>query len=102
MRARRPAPRRAHPPPLAPPYPYPQPSPPSHTTLAPLPPLGDDADAELSAERDGLVRSLTEHDDSIYSLVWSAADAWLFASLSLDGRLCAHYVPAAEKYRILL
>lgn len=101
MRARRPAPRRAHPPLLAPPYltrsAHRPPTPPSRP-----PPAGDDADAELSAERDGLVRSLTEHDDSIYSLVWSAADAWLFASLSLDGRLCAHYVPAAEKYRILL
>lgn len=63
---------------------------------------GDDGDAEREGEGDGLVRSLTEHDESVYSLVWSAADAWLFASLSLDGKLCAHYVPAAEKYRILL
>jgi hypothetical protein len=48
------------------------------------------------------VRECADHEESVYSLVWSAADAWLFASLSLDGKLCAHYVPAAEKYRILL
>mmetsp|Transcript_9842 Transcript_9842/g.24720 ORF Transcript_9842/g.24720 Transcript_9842/m.24720 type:complete len:407 (-) Transcript_9842:235-1455(-) len=63
---------------------------------------GDEADADRESERDGLIKKFTEHEESVYSLVWSAADAWLFASLSLDGKLCTHYVPAAEKYRILL
>jgi len=32
----------------------------------------------------------------------SAADAWIFASLSLDGRTIVNHVPPAEKYKILL
>jgi hypothetical protein len=60
----------------------------------------DEEDAD--ADADGLVREYADHDESVYGLVWSAADAWLFASLSLDGKLCAHYVPAATKYQILL
>jgi len=58
--------------------------------------------AESESERDGLVRAFEGHDESVYAAVWSAADAWLFATLSLDGRLLVNYVPAAEKYRILL
>lgn len=42
------------------------------------------------------------HEESVYSVVWSAADAWVFGSLSFDGRVAISYVPPAEKYRILL
>ena len=42
------------------------------------------------------------HDDAVYGLSWSAADAWIFASLSIDGRLVLNHVPSPEKYKILL
>lgn len=51
---------------------------------------------------DGLVKTFEEHDDSVYSVAWSAAEAWVFASLSLDGKLVINHVPSAEKYKILL
>ena len=43
-----------------------------------------------------------EHESSVFGLAWSAADAWVFASLSLDGRAILNHVPPAEKYKILL
>ena len=33
---------------------------------------------------------------------WSACDAWVFGSLSLDGRVVLNHVPSTEKYKILL
>jgi hypothetical protein len=38
----------------------------------------------------------------VYSVEWSSADPWTFASLSYDGRLVINKVPRAEKYMILL
>lgn len=51
---------------------------------------------------DGLIRRFEEHEDSVYSCCWSAADAWVFASVSYDGKLVVNRVPGEEKYRILL
>jgi hypothetical protein len=48
------------------------------------------------------VRTFDENEDSVYSVAWSAADAWLLTSLSYDGRIVAHHVPPPEKYKILL
>ena len=42
-----------------------------------------------------------EHEDSVYSVKWSSTDAWVFASLSYDGRLVINHVPTNEKYSIL-
>lgn len=67
-------------------------------------PLGDLEDHSAEAVRDGdkLVRSFDENEDSVYAVAWSAADAWIFASLSYDGRCVVHHVPPPEKYKILL
>ncbi|KNC85204.1 hypothetical protein SARC_02582 [Sphaeroforma arctica JP610] len=51
---------------------------------------------------DGVVRKFDEHEDSVYAVDWSAADPWLFASLSLDGRVVVNHVPRDTKYGILL
>jgi WD40 repeat protein len=48
------------------------------------------------------VRAIDSHEDSVYSVAWSPADAWLFCSLSFDGRVLLHNVPSTEKYKILL
>ena len=48
------------------------------------------------------VRSFDVHEDSVYSTSWSASDAWIFASLSYDGRVAINRVPDSEKYKILL
>lgn len=72
-------------------------------------PLGSSSDATGGEEGaasqrppDGLVRRFEEHEDSCYSCSWSAADAWIFASVSYDGKLVVNRVPDEEKYRILL
>ncbi|OEH73780.1 wd g-beta repeat-containing protein [Cyclospora cayetanensis] len=41
-------------------------------------------------------------NDSLCSVQWSAADAWIFAALCVDGCAAFHQIPTAEKYHILL
>lgn len=53
-------------------------------------------------QQDGIIATYEEHEDSVYAVDWSAADPWVFASLSYDGRLVINRVPRAEKYKILL
>lgn len=65
-------------------------------------PLGDLEDPQNEKEGDRLVQSYKEHDDSVYSIAWSCYDAWIFASISNDGRVVVSHVPPAEKYKILL
>ncbi|KAI9140399.1 WD40-repeat-containing domain protein [Paraphysoderma sedebokerense] len=82
-------------------------------------PLGDEEDEEygypansgsgdIDSERkrnkptDGLVSTYDQHEDSVYSVAWSCADPWVFASLSYDGRAVVSLVPKEEKYKILL
>lgn len=48
------------------------------------------------------VRAIDQHEDSVYAVAWSAADAWIYASLSSDGRVMINHVPSTEKYKILL
>lgn len=48
------------------------------------------------------VKMMDEHEDSVCSVSWSAAEAWLFCSLSYDGRVILNHVPSTEKYKILL
>lgn len=48
------------------------------------------------------VRTFDEHEESVYSLAWSACDAWVLTSLSYDGQVVLNHVPSTEKYKILL
>eukprot|EP01038_Epipyxis_sp_PR26KG_P011040 gene11040-14824_t len=48
------------------------------------------------------VRSMDQHEDSVYSVAWSPADAWIYCSMSFDGRIMVNNVPSTEKYKILL
>lgn len=41
------------------------------------------------------------HTGTLYRAAWSAADAWVYATIGY-GRLTAHVVPSTEKYKILL
>ncbi|CAG8588800.1 1020_t:CDS:2, partial [Acaulospora morrowiae] len=45
---------------------------------------------------DGLVRTYDQHEDSVYSVAWSACDPWVFCSLSYDGRAVINRVPSEE------
>ncbi|CEL95604.1 unnamed protein product [Vitrella brassicaformis CCMP3155] len=75
----------------------------SSSTLSATTPVAKDTGEEGGGELpDGLIRSFEDHEDSIYGLCWSACDAWVFASVSYDGRLAIHQVPSEDKYRILL
>ncbi|CAE7400423.1 eipr1 [Symbiodinium pilosum] len=65
-------------------------------------PLGGKRGEEAARTSDGLVRKYEEHEDSCYSCCWSSSDAWVFASVSFDGKLVVNRVPDEEKYRILM
>jgi hypothetical protein len=52
-------------------------------------------------QTDGLVASL-QKEESVYSASWSAADPWVFASVSYDGRVSLGKVAQAERDKILL
>jgi WD40 repeat protein len=54
------------------------------------------------AAQDSLIKTFSDHEDSLNAVAWSSHDAWIFASLSYDGRVVVNHVPPAEKYRILL
>lgn len=43
-----------------------------------------------------------ENPDAVYDLTWSAADAWVFVSVSYEGSVVLNHVPSKEKYKILL
>ena len=43
-----------------------------------------------------------ECSDVTADLAWSAADPWVYATLSYDGAIVVHHVPSKEKYKILL
>jgi len=62
----------------------------------------DPANADSQEKMDLCVRSYEDHEDSVYSVAWSKGDAWVFCSLSYDGRAMVNTVPSAEKYKILL
>merc|ERR1711924_493480 len=53
-----------------------------------------DGGDEKKALPDGLIRRFGEHEDSIYGCCWSAHDAWVFASVSYDGKLVVNRVPS--------
>jgi WD40 repeat protein len=42
--------------------------------------------------QDHLIKSFQEHEDSVYSISWGV-NAWIFATLSYDGRVVINYVP---------
>ncbi|CAL5224411.1 g7093 [Coccomyxa viridis] len=51
---------------------------------------------------DGRAQRFSDHEESVYSVAWSIADPWTFASLSYDGRVSVHQVPSQTKYKILI
>lgn len=48
----------------------------------------EDADPSESSSDppDVKVRSFDQHEEGVYDVAWSVADAWIYASLSCDGR----------------
>lgn len=60
------------------------------------------SDDNSSDPPDVKVRAVDHHEDSVYGVTWSAADAWVYCSLSYDGRAMINHVPSTEKYKILL
>lgn len=66
-------------------------------------PRGRGAGAGGFGDADGRAAVFDEaHEDSVYGLAWSAADPWLLASMSYDGRVVVSAVPKAVKYKILV
>lgn len=62
----------------------------------------EDRDASSYEPPDVKVRTIDQHEDSVYGVAWSPADAWIYCSLSFDGRVILNHVPSTEKYKILL
>lgn len=54
------------------------------------------------ASHNGRVHTADDHEEAVYGAEWSAADPWVFASLSYDGRVVVNRVPSAIKYKILI
>jgi len=50
---------------------------------------------------DHLIKSFEEHEDSVYCVSWGTS-AWVFSSLSYDGRVVVNYVPKEYRDLILL
>jgi WD40 repeat protein len=50
---------------------------------------------------DTLVQSIDEHEESVYSVAWSACNSWVFGSVSYDGRVLIHHVKSSERLKIL-
>eukprot|EP01083_Nonionella_stella_P036430 99399_1 len=65
-------------------------------------PLGELEDYNGEVDSDRLIGTLTDHEESVYAVEWSCCDAWIYASLSYDGRVGINHVPSNEKYKILL
>lgn len=63
---------------------------------------GENAAASKLEVGDCKVCSFLDHEESVYSVAWSACDAWVFASVDYSGRVAINHVPSAEKYKILL
>ena len=66
-------------------------------------PLLQDTDAGSSETAAPNVRvARHEHGDSVYAAAWGAADAWIYMTVSFDGKAVLSHVPSKEKYKILL
>jgi EARP and GARP complex-interacting protein 1 len=74
------------------------------STISSAPLLTLDEDNPEKSETSALnVRvSRYEHTDSVYGMTWSAADAWVYVTVSYDGKVVLNHVPSKEKYKILL
>lgn len=48
------------------------------------------------------VKAIDQHEDSVYGVAWSACDAWMFCSLSYEGRLVSCHVHKANILRTIL
>eukprot|EP00004_Rigifila_ramosa_P023575 TRINITY_DN6637_c0_g1_i1.p1 TRINITY_DN6637_c0_g1~~TRINITY_DN6637_c0_g1_i1.p1 ORF type:complete len:360 (-),score=58.85 TRINITY_DN6637_c0_g1_i1:12-1013(-) len=64
----------------------------------------DDASEDTKDKKpvDGLVKKYSEHEESVYSLCWSSASTFIFASMSNDGRVVINHMPQEEIYKVLL
>ena len=59
-------------------------------------------DSQSMDPPDVLIKGWDQHTDTVYSVAWSPADAWVYCSMSFDGKVYLNHVPAAEKYKLLL
>ncbi|KAI9101004.1 protein TSSC1 [Phlyctochytrium arcticum] len=64
--------------------------------------LADSRDEFGEKPTDGVIAVYEQHEDSVYVCEWSAADPWIFASLSYDGRIAINVVPREHKYKVIL
>ena len=77
----------------------------SSISSEPLAPNDEDSEGSQPEEveqNDGELECFGCHADSVYSVAWSAADAFVLASVSYDGQLAVNHVCPQEKNRILL
>lgn len=51
--------------------------------------------------KDCLLRTIDEHEESVYGAAWSRKSPWIYATVSYDGKVLIHTVPQSEKDRIL-
>jgi len=71
------------------------------STVSSAPVLEDEGDRNDNHALNTLV-ARHEHGESCYAAAWSAADAWIYLTVSFDGKAVLQHVPSKEKYKILL
>ncbi|XP_050537458.1 EARP-interacting protein homolog [Daktulosphaira vitifoliae] len=64
--------------------------------------LENEEDSIKTSLDDKVIAVCDQHEDSVYCVEWSAANSWILASLSYDGRLLLNKVPKDEQLKILL
>ena len=74
----------------------------STISSAPLLPSGDGSSNKSETSAPNVRVARHEQGDSVYGAVWGAADAWMYMTVSYDGKVALHHVPSKEKYKILL
>ncbi|MDP2439754.1 MAG: WD40 repeat domain-containing protein [archaeon] len=54
-------------------------------------------------KKDGLIHEYQDHEESVYGLAWtcSESDAWVFGSISYDGRIAFNSVSQATQWGVL-
>ena len=74
----------------------------STISSAPLLTLDEDNPEKSETSAPNVRVARYEHIDSVYGMAWSAADAWVYATVGYDGKVVLNHVPSKEKYKILL
>eukprot|EP00604_Paraphysomonas_vestita_P001063 CAMPEP_0174822518 /NCGR_PEP_ID=MMETSP1107-20130205/16233_1 /TAXON_ID=36770 /ORGANISM="Paraphysomonas vestita, Strain GFlagA" /LENGTH=68 /DNA_ID=CAMNT_0016041595 /DNA_START=856 /DNA_END=1059 /DNA_ORIENTATION=+ len=53
----------------------------------------DNNDQDSSDPPDVRIKAMDQHEECVYNIAWSPAEAWMYCSLSYEGRVILNHVP---------